>query len=273
MPQTLSSCTPYALPVEQIRYSRRSPPDSSDSPDDAAAFSCAFSIYAPAFPPHRALGLCPLICLEAGPRPALLRSRLEGVFEVRHVSTGTLLPCRVGPLWTAPTPSPCFRCPPRWSVAYDVRRGQECRSLPGEPSTARRQRARSAPRLGPRHRRALPFLLRPHARHHAGVNPIPPRATLCTRCWRSSQPTSPRRLLAHCGSSAVYCCLRPTPGPAVLPGTTFTTSRVRSARNGRSSSPAPLLSRPRAPSASPTNSTLPDPRTPGASSTRHAPPP
>ncbi|KAJ7800102.1 hypothetical protein B0H14DRAFT_2900906, partial [Mycena olivaceomarginata] len=35
--------------------------------------------------------------------------------------------------------------------------------------------------------------------------------------------------------------------------TTFTTSCVRCARNGRSPSPAPLLSRPRAPSASATN--------------------
>ncbi|KAJ7799369.1 hypothetical protein B0H14DRAFT_2903339, partial [Mycena olivaceomarginata] len=37
------------------------------------------------------------------------------------------------------------------------------------------------------------------------------------------------------------------------PGTTFTTSCVRSARNGRSPSQAPPLSRPRAPSVSPAN--------------------
>ncbi|KAJ7846836.1 hypothetical protein B0H14DRAFT_3867590 [Mycena olivaceomarginata] len=38
---------------------------------------------------------------------------------------------RLVPLRTPPTPSPRCRSPPRWSVAYDVRSDQECRSLPG----------------------------------------------------------------------------------------------------------------------------------------------
>jgi hypothetical protein len=54
---------------------------------------------------------------------------------VRHVSTGnffTLISCRVVPLRTSPTPSPRCRCPPRWSVAYDVRSYQEAARCPGD---------------------------------------------------------------------------------------------------------------------------------------------
>ncbi|KAJ7861854.1 hypothetical protein B0H14DRAFT_523003 [Mycena olivaceomarginata] len=110
--------------------------------------------------------------------------------------------------------------------------------------------------------RALPFLPPPRARHHTNANTSPNRTTSRTRStrrWRASPPTTPRRLLAHRDSSAVYCRHRPTPASAVLPSTTFIASCVRSAFDGRSPSPAPLLSPPRAPSASPASTTLPDP--------------
>ncbi|KAJ7908741.1 hypothetical protein B0H13DRAFT_2331116 [Mycena leptocephala] len=92
-----------------------------------------------------------------------------------------------------------------------------------------RQRARLAPRLGSRHRRTPPFLPRPHARHHAGANPSPKHATLAFLAAHVASS-----LPAHRDSSAVYYRHRLTPVPAVLPGTTFATSCVRSARDGRS---------------------------------------
>ncbi|KAJ7833230.1 hypothetical protein B0H14DRAFT_1167036 [Mycena olivaceomarginata] len=113
-----------------------------------------------------------------------------------------------------------------------------------------------------RYRRALPFLPPPLARHHAGANTSPNRTTSRTRSTRrrrASPPTTPRRLPAHRDSSAVYCPHQPTPAPAVLPSTTSIASRVRCACDGRSPSPAPLLSPPRASSASPASTTLPDP--------------
>ncbi|KAJ6522379.1 hypothetical protein B0H19DRAFT_1277378 [Mycena capillaripes] len=86
--------------------------------------------------------------------------------------------------------------------------------------------------------------------------PSPPRTTSCPRStqrWRSSAPTSHRRLSAHHDFSAVYCRRRPTPAPAVLPSTTFTTSCVRSAAHAMMFPiGGALLSSPRAPPASTT---------------------
>ncbi|KAJ7834793.1 hypothetical protein B0H14DRAFT_2797907 [Mycena olivaceomarginata] len=111
---------------------------------------------------------------------------------------------RVVLLQSPPTPSPRCRCPPRWSVAYDV---------PGGPSTAPRQRAQSTPPLLRCQRRALMFLSRPHARHHAGANLSSACATSCTRRWCGR----PRRLLAFL-HIATLVLLSPPP-PAVLPST------------------------------------------------------
>ncbi|KAJ7798045.1 hypothetical protein B0H14DRAFT_44446 [Mycena olivaceomarginata] len=107
-----------------------------------------------------------------------------------------------------------------------------------------------------RYRRALPFLPPP------GLDTTPTRiqAPTALPAARAARDAGvPRRLPAHRDSSALYCRHRPTPASAVLPSTTFIASCVRSACDGRSPSPAPLSSPPRAPSASPASTTLPDP--------------
>ncbi|KAJ7848847.1 hypothetical protein B0H14DRAFT_3867106 [Mycena olivaceomarginata] len=113
---------------------------------------------------------------------------------------------RVVPLRTAPTPSPRCRCPPRWSVAYDHHNSARDPPHDLELATDVLYRSATPSRSTPRRRESRPTC-----------------ATRCMRCWRSSQPTSPRRLPAHRGSSAVYCRLRlrlpyslapPSPPPA-----------------------------------------------------------
>ncbi|KAJ6449641.1 hypothetical protein C8R45DRAFT_144151 [Mycena sanguinolenta] len=142
------------------------------------------------------------------PRTHLKLYRLSSIKRARARTRDDLQqrrpPCgRVVRLRTPPTPSLRCRCPPRWSVTYDVRRDLQRR-------------------LGSRYRPALTLATRTHWTFHAGANPSPTRTTSCMRHWRASPLTSPRRL-----EQCTCIFHRPTPAPVVLPGTTFTTSCAR----------------------------------------------
>ncbi|KAJ7351204.1 hypothetical protein DFH08DRAFT_957539 [Mycena albidolilacea] len=139
----------------------------------------------------------------------------------------------VVPLRTPPTPSPRCRRPPRWSVAYDVPRAQHGRSLPGGPSKAPRQRARSA--TGALYRSC----------HAHGLDTTPVRTQIRPRYQLHAQ-------------HATLVFLASSPSRTL---TTFTTSCVR---DGRSLPAVPLLSPPPVPSAWPARPSLRSTRAQGA---------
>ncbi|KAJ7723594.1 hypothetical protein B0H14DRAFT_3900170 [Mycena olivaceomarginata] len=104
---------------------------------------------------------------------------------------------RALPLRTPPTPSPRCRCPIRRALR------------PAAPLAARGGICSTTTAHVIRYRRALPFLPCPWARHHAGANTSPTCATSCARSarrWRSSLPTTPRRLPAHPPPSLTPAC-------------------------------------------------------------------
>ncbi|KAJ7846829.1 hypothetical protein B0H14DRAFT_3677656 [Mycena olivaceomarginata] len=151
-----------------------------------------------------------------------------------------------GPLWTAPTPSPRCRCPPRWSVAYDVSSDQECRSLPGGTiySTTTARAIRPTTWTSPQTR--------------STVSATPSRLTPRRREPKTGPRHSLRAMLAFLAALvafprtvALQQCTAVTARLLGLPyslATTFTTSCacMRSTYGSRSSSLAPRLSPPRA---------------------------
>ncbi|KAJ6480993.1 hypothetical protein C8R45DRAFT_1100561 [Mycena sanguinolenta] len=186
----------------------------------------------------------PLICLEGGPRRALLKRRVEeqsGWIRVPHVvraPSAALLPNAPAP-FSRDSPHPfcdrliaCMtwiaspRCDPTSRASYSILFFAVVQSRIHESVPMCRNP-----------RRVFSYL--------HGVVPAT-GLSLGTRWHDSVLPPPPDTALA------------------VLPGTTFTTSCVRSARDGCSTSPAPLLSPRRVSSLSPANTTLPNPHARGA---------
>ncbi|KAJ7810024.1 hypothetical protein B0H14DRAFT_3880758 [Mycena olivaceomarginata] len=103
-----------------------------------------------------------------------------------------------------------------------------------------------------------------HLQHHDSArDPLQARSTVS--CYPHGLDTTPARTQAqphyqpHAQHATLACLTADDASSPSRTPTTFIASCVRSACDGRSPSPAPLLSPPRAPNAFPASTTLPDP--------------